>query len=80
MSDTYDYYPSHISTRPFLKPSGQSYKTAVISNLDLAIAEIETAIAELGKVEGIGAELYTARLNKVVPALETLKGAVKTLG
>jgi len=78
MGKTYDTRPS-ISTEPYLTRNGQENANTVIMHLDTAIDELEGAISELGKIEGMGTELYIARLQKLIGNCQGVKTAIRAL-
>ena len=78
MGQTYDTRPN-VSEEPYLTRNGQENANTVIMHLDTAIDELEGAISELSKIEGMGTELYIARLQKLIGNYQGVKTAIRAL-
>lgn len=78
MGRTYDTRPN-VSSEPYLTGEGQDNAQTVMKHLDTAIEELEGAISELGRIEGMGTELYIERLRKLIRNYQTVKTAIRAL-
>ena len=63
----------------FVFDEGIHARDNVITKLNLVITELNDAITDLSKVQGIGTELYIARLNKEIKEYEAVLKAVKAI-
>jgi len=79
MSERFDFFPSGISLNPYLSSQGKAHRDTAVSNLDKAIIALENAIVELQKLQGLGTELYIARLQKEIDTYRTLRNVIRNL-
>ena len=79
MGERFDFFPTAISQAPYLNTKGRTQRDATVTNLDAAIIALENAIIELKKLQGLGTELYIARLQKEIEIYEKLRRAIRSL-
>lgn len=63
-----------------LTSSGRSAKNATISDLQKAIAKMEEAQAWISQCQGMGAEIYTAKLQERIETYRSLKSKIGRIG
>ena len=60
--------------------SGRRARDDTVNDLTNAINEMELAIEKLNKCPGLGAPLYTARVEKLINRYEDLKKKIRRIG
>lgn len=78
MGKTYSSKPS-LSGDYYLNSSGKSHKQSVISQIQLAVSNMDFAIRELEKVKGLGTELLANRLQKEIDIFNGIKNVISKL-
>lgn len=75
---TYTSKPS-LSGDYYLNSDGQSHKQSVLSSIQLAVDNMYSAVLELQKVDGLGAELLEERLIKEIEIFKGIKNVISKL-
>lgn len=75
---TYSSKPS-LSGDYYLNSSGRNHKQSVLSSIQLAVDNMYSAVLELQKVDGLGAELLEEKLIKEIEIFKGIKNVISKL-